>query len=191
MAERDPWQLVLEFEVAGKPCPKGSKAFKGMRKSQKTGKTVPILVDQVDDHEDGRNWMDTLARGAKAAVCLSENFSMFPLDEPLGVEVEFRYAVRPAAHYGTGRNREWLKPSSPLLPITAPDIEKLQRSVGDALNGIVWRDDSRISDIVCSKRFAPKGEPLGATIRVFRYVGEPAADGGLGQQLGLFGDGPQ
>lgn len=64
--------------------------------------------------------------------------------EPVSVEVTFTYA-RPAAHYGTGRNSSVLKDSAPTYKASAPDLDKLQRAVGDALTqAAVVRDDALV-----------------------------------------------
>lgn len=41
-----------------------------------------------------------------------------------------------------------------IAPITRPDVDNYAKLIGDALNGIVWRDDSQIAELRVSKRFA-------------------------------------
>jgi Holliday junction resolvase RusA-like endonuclease len=75
-----------------------------------------------------------------------------PLDEPVELIVNF-YMSKPAS----------VKRS---LPSVAPDLDKLIRSVGDALAiGGVYADDSRIVRISARKLYAQGIEP-GATISV-------------------------
>ena len=75
-----------------------------------------------------------------------------PLDEPVELIVNF-YMSKPAS----------VKRS---LPSVAPDLDKLIRSVGDALAiGGVYADDSRIVRISARKLYAQGIEP-GATIEV-------------------------
>lgn len=60
-----------------------------------------------------------------------------------------------------------LKKRGPTPPhITRSDIDKMLRSVGDALTGVVWNDDSQIIDIRSRKRYAEPGETPGAHIWV-------------------------
>ena len=83
-----------------------------------------------------------------------------PLDEPVELIVNF-YMSKPAS----------VKRS---LPSVAPDLDKLIRSVGDALAiGGVYADDSRIVRISARKLYAQGIEP-GATIevRVIRHAEE-------------------
>jgi Holliday junction resolvase RusA-like endonuclease len=75
-----------------------------------------------------------------------------PLDEPVELIVNF-YMSKPAS----------VKRS---LPSVSPDLDKLIRSVGDALAiGGVYADDSRIVRISARKLYAQGIEP-GATIEV-------------------------
>ncbi len=57
-----------------------------------------------------------------------------PLDEPLSLDVVFRYAQKPHA-YRTKR----------------PDLDNLLKAVMDAGNGILWADDSCVAQIYASK----------------------------------------
>lgn len=81
-----------------------------------------------------------------------------PLDGPVSVTVEFVFA-RPSSHYGTGRNAGRLKPSAPVWKTTAPDLDKLERALFDALtqSGAV-RDDARIVTGHRSKLWGPRSE---------------------------------
>ena len=66
-----------------------------------------------------------------------------PLDEPLEVII-FAYYSRTKIHYGTGRNAHKLKDSAPYWKFTAPDRDNCDKIILDALNGIFWKDDSRV-----------------------------------------------
>ena len=43
-----------------------------------------------------------------------------------------------------------------LLPTTKPDVDNIVKAIGDGLNGVVWRDDSQVSDVIARKRYAEK-----------------------------------
>lgn len=79
-----------------------------------------------------------------------------PADGPLAVTVEF---VMP---------RPQRLPKRPPTPphTSKPDTDKLLRAVGDALTGVVWRDDSQVVDLHGTKRYAELDEQPGAHIRV-------------------------
>ena len=60
------------------------------------------------------------------------------------VGVWFIYG-RPKSHYGTGRNVGVVKASAPYYKASAPDLDKLQRALGDALTQAgILRDDALI-----------------------------------------------
>lgn len=40
------------------------------------------------------------------------------------------------------------------MPETRPDADKLLRAVGDALTGVVYRDDAQLTTVVVRKRWA-------------------------------------
>lgn len=43
-----------------------------------------------------------------------------------------------------------------ILPTTKPDVDNVIKAIGDGLNGVVWRDDVQITDIITRKRYAEK-----------------------------------
>ena len=47
--------MSIEFEVTGVPSPQGSKSFKGMRTSKKTGKTFAVLAESAVGLKAWRN----------------------------------------------------------------------------------------------------------------------------------------
>jgi Holliday junction resolvase RusA-like endonuclease len=123
----------LAFTVLGRPQPAGSKrAFPIRRAGVVTGVAV------TDDAKRSRPWKDSVAAAAHEALNGGGQ-----LQGPLRLQVDF-YVARPAGHWGTGRNRERLKPSAPAWPAVRPDATKLVRAVEDALTGLVWRDDAQV-----------------------------------------------
>jgi Holliday junction resolvase RusA-like endonuclease len=81
---------------------------------------------------------------------------------PVAVELDF-YFDRPAGHFGTGRNSETVKPSAPRRMIVKPDIDKLARTVLDALTGIAYRDDSQVAVLQLAKHY---GSPERLEVKV-------------------------
>ena len=43
-------------------------------------------------------------------------------------------------------------------PTTRPDLDNISKAIGDALNGIIYTDDSRICLLTIAKRYAAKAE---------------------------------
>ena len=57
------------------------------------------------------------------------------------------------------------------------DGDKLLRATADALTGILFVDDGRVTDWIARKRYATAEEPCGAWIEVWR-VSETTTTGG-------------
>ena len=51
---------------------------------------------------------------------------------------------RPKNHYRTGRNAHLLKEPAPYWYNSTPDADNILKFVGDALNGIFWKDDRQV-----------------------------------------------
>ena len=75
------------------------------------------------------------------------------LTDALRVDV-FVYLQRPLSHYGTGRNSGVLKASAPMYHISMPDRDNLDKLALDALTGIVWKDDSIITQGWIEKQYS-------------------------------------
>lgn len=134
--------------MLGEPQPQGSKTVG-------TAKSGRRFVRE-DNPETGP-WRQAVASAALAAM---NGRQLRP--GPLRMRVVLVFA-RPAGHFGTGRNTGRLKPSAPLYCRTRPDLDKLLRALGDALTGIVFRDDAQIVDVHAEKHY---GEPAHAHITV-------------------------
>jgi Holliday junction resolvase RusA-like endonuclease len=55
--------------------------------------------------------------------------------------------------------------------VKAPDLDKLVRSVGDALTRVVFADDAQVVDLVAMKRYAAAGTIPQITVRVEPTLG--------------------
>lgn len=147
--------MSVRFFVRGTPIPQGSlRSFA----HQKTGKVVTPQSSKV------LVWRDEIIHEAQKHVTA-------PLDGPLIVECVF-WMPRPKNHYGSGRNSEVRKPSAPDHHIQPPDVDKLARSVCDALvYAGVMGDDSQIVELHAAKTWA--GETLKAGVHIdVRQVAE-------------------
>jgi crossover junction endodeoxyribonuclease RusA len=121
------------FIVAGVPAPQGSKTRTkwGVR----------------EDNPATRPWRTAVTWEATAAMQGRD-----PLTGPVLLHVTFHFP-RPRSHYGTGRNADRLKESSPSFHATKPDADKLLRAIGDAITGVVVRDDCQLAQVVAVKRY--------------------------------------
>jgi Holliday junction resolvase RusA-like endonuclease len=74
-----------------------------------------------------------------------------PLEGPLRLLVGF-YLPRPAKLM---RKKD---PNGPVPHTAKPDVDNLLKSTKDALNGLVWRDDSQICAVEAHKWYAGQSE---------------------------------
>lgn len=70
----------------------------------------------------------------------------------------------------------WYAPSHPAIVLVLAfylpdrrrrDVDNLAGAVMDALNGVLWRDDSQIVRLVVEKHLAAKGEFVGVEVRTW------------------------
>lgn len=133
----DRWEIGPLF-VAGTPRPQGSK--RGFVIPPKKGvpgaKARAIVVN--DEPQLLKDWRADLRGSLEAAMAGREVYEC-------ALEVAVTFAIRrPKHHYVAGNPERPLKDSAPIWPTQDPDVDKLQRAVGDALTGIVWADDNLI-----------------------------------------------
>lgn len=76
------------------------------------------------------------------------------------VRAEFRFA-RPKSHL---TKKGVLTKSAPRTHVSKPDLDKLVRTVLDALTGVVIHDDSQVCGIVAQKDYADPGVQVVVTM---------------------------
>lgn len=155
---------MIRFFVPGVPAPGGSKNPipipdpKGPYIRVRDMRRVRIVMADAGGKAN-KAWKRAVAVAARKA------YTGEPVDFPLVTAFEFVVA-RPKSHYRTGKFAGQLKPDAPELPAVSPDVLKLARSTEDALNGIVWVDDSRNVTERMGKRYARMGEGTGCWVEV-------------------------
>lgn len=136
---------MIVFEVTGTPAPQGDKSaiLRGGKPRLIEGKSGAAR----DRH---KTWRATVADAARDVA--GHDDVPAPLDGALHLDVEFRCAMpasRPKRIQAIGTTPK----------ISAPDLDKLLRSLGDSLKeGGLIRDDARIASI-----HARKNEVVGWT----------------------------
>jgi Holliday junction resolvase RusA-like endonuclease len=139
-------KLPLRFSVDGEAAPQGSKRHVGKG----------VMIEQVGR---SRPWREAVAWAARNAA--GPNWQV--LRGPVEIELLYRFA-RPKLHYGSGRNRDKLRPSAPEYKQTYPDLDKLARNTLDALvQAGIFANDSQVAVLICEKRW---GERSGLHVRV-------------------------
>lgn len=137
---------AITFTVPGRPAPQGSKTFKGYRGGH------PILIEA--SKEIGA-WRERIAIAAHNAM----NGQQL-LTGPIHLTAHF-VIPRPKATPKT-------KPTPPATG--QPDLDKLIRSIGDAITGSCIHTDAQITGIVATKRRAELDEPFGVTVTIRRNI---------------------
>lgn len=129
--------MTLTFTAYGKPEPQGSaKAF------IPKGWTRAVITS---DNLANKTWRRTVAVTALEAV---KRAGWPTLTGAVALEVAF-YLPRP----------QRLK-ARPDPHTTRPDLDKLARSIADALSGIVYGDDGQVTALTVRKAYAePDGRP--------------------------------
>jgi Holliday junction resolvase RusA-like endonuclease len=144
-----PGEVVIRFTIVGRPQQVGSK-----RAFQQAGKLI-----LTDANRKAKPWMQAV-RDAAAGV-LPEGFEL--LRGAIEIRVTFHFA-RPKNHFRTGRNTGDVKRAAPHWHTSTPDCDKLCRSLGDALTGVVCADDRQIANWHAEKVYTAGSE--GATVEI-------------------------
>ena len=128
-------QVDLVIVVPGIAQPAGSKRSFIVR--GKNGR--PDRAATVDANPKQKSWQ-RLVRECAEEACAGRNVLLGP------VELSAVFMLqRPKSHYGSGRNAGTIKATAPYYVATRPDLDKLMRAIGDALTGVVWRDDAQVA----------------------------------------------
>jgi len=124
--------VIVEILIHGAAAPQGSKTPWGSEANPRT-----------------RPW-----RGSVAAAGAEAMGGTGLLASAVSLEISFVFP-RPKAHYRTGKRAHELKPNAPTYMTSPPDVDKLVRAIADALQGVVYRNDSQVAQIVARKLYGP------------------------------------
>lgn len=155
----------FQFTVIGEPQPQGStRAFipKGWNRAVIT-----------TANKKNKPWRQECSNAAMVAI---ETFGFVPMmnGEPVELSVDF-YFDKPKS-----------VKKSVACKVTKPDVDKLVRSVCDALTGIAFKDDAQIVRLHSTKRF---GTPSRAVVTVCTadFSENYPEEGKECKAIGLFG----
>ncbi len=143
----------VRIVVRGTPKPKGS--FRVITRGR-GGRPLPF-PKVLKDTPEVQGWENAVALAGQLAMRDRAPFAALPL----AGQVVFALR-RPTGHYG----KHGLRPSAPHAPLTKPDWDKLARSTFDALEGVVYDNDSRVSLMLAARIYVPLGVPEGAVIEL-------------------------
>lgn len=132
----------VAFDVAGTPITQGS-ARAIVHRS--TGRAVLIQDKRSELHQ----WRQSIAQAAQDA----RNGEFADRGVPVSVFLLF------------GLQKPKSTPKRVETPTTKPDIDKLIRAALDALTGVVFADDSQVSQVTASKTYAEGAPGVDVVIR--------------------------
>ena len=101
------------------------------------------------------------------AAYIKAGGEMFP-DVPVGVlvtayfEIPKSYSKKKAAACRVGE----------IKPTGKPDLDNISKLVLDALNGVAFKDDSRVCRLYTSKLYVPESHEPGLVVHIYRLEGE-------------------
>jgi len=139
--------VTLTFTVFGVAQPQGS-----TRAFIPKGWTRPIITA---DNPQNKGWRQLVAEGANIAINALPADARAPIEAGVRLSASF-YLPRPKS----------LKRGTPAAHLKAPDVDKLLRSVCDALKGVAFADDKQVVEIIGRKHYTGVDEPPHADIRV-------------------------
>lgn len=153
------WVTQLQLSVPGVPVQQGSKTAMplGRWEQGKFGKIFKPyfrkdgmpLTNVVDDNAKKLGPYRKLVQSVAEEAWWPRD----PLSEPLSVTIEDVFPTLVSHHVAGKRERE-LKADAPLFKHTKPDLDKLERSVLDALTDAkVWEDDALVVELHGRKVF--------------------------------------
>ena len=140
----------FSFIVLGRPAPQGSKRHVGNGIMVESSKHV-------------RPWRKKIKSTAKSLLPVGWHAIL-----PVHLETEFLFA-RPKTHFnskGELKDSSYSTPAPIHCTSVVGDIEKLVRSVADALTGVVYEDDSQIISLNSLRRYARTHESESVIIRI-------------------------
>jgi len=140
--------MTLTFTVYGVAEPKGN-----MRAFQGKGMKFPIVTE---GNKSTKSWSQLVAQAANTAIHALPAGERGVNDGPVRLTASF-HMPRPA---------QYRKRGLPVACLTRPDLDKLMRAVGDALEAVAYHDDKQIVEMVLGKFYAAVDDAPHVDVRV-------------------------
>ena len=136
--------MIIKFTVFGKPLAQKRPRF------FRAGKGIRSYDPDKQDKKD-------------LASVSSNNAPQTPFSTSVMLEV-IAYFKRPKSHYRTGKYSHILKDAAPRYHTAKPDWDNIGKSIGDALEGLYWTNDSKIVKGTVEKLYTEEEERMEITI---------------------------
>lgn len=143
--------MILAFTVYGVAESKGSMTARSFRLPN--GHTISKATNT---NRNVAKWEDLIRSDASRALYAMPESDRCVNDGPVRLTIGF-YLPRP---------QKYAKRGVPVAHLTAPDLDKLTRAVGDALTGLAYRDDKQVVEAVLGKFYADVDDVPHVVIRV-------------------------
>lgn len=108
-------------------------------------------------------WRQTCIDAFEVSMERMQNFEQ--IVSAVHLDLTFWFS-RPQVHFKSDKST--LKDDAPKFHSKAPDLDKLQRAIGDALTyGQVWKDDSLCASTTAEKLYASNPADMGVRVRIY------------------------
>lgn len=144
---------LFKFEVPGVAVPQGSWV-------PFISKTTGHAMAKPSNEKELNRWRKLVA---ETAAYSKPEWLREPWDRPIFLSVIFVRERSPNDYLTDGVT---LRKGAHRFPDTAPDGDKLDRAIWDALTGVLFTNDSRVVSWVGAKRFGDVGEQARTLIDV-------------------------
>jgi Holliday junction resolvase RusA-like endonuclease len=131
--------MIMKLVILGEPKPKQSARFRNVK--GKAGKKDFIMAYQTKDVIDN-------ATNAGKYVLSQLPLDHVLYDQAIGAKLKF---IFPPLKSWSKATKSLFENGNVIYKISKPDIDNLQKSIFDALNKIVYVDDSRVSKVEAEK----------------------------------------
>ncbi len=130
-------QQKISFTIYGEPVAQGRPKL-----------TTINGMARAYDPKKSRDWKDyvKLAAGEHAFDAL--------LEGPLSLEVTIYRQTTKAI--SSSKKKSEAAEMGELLPVSKPDVDNYLKGIKDALNGVIWKDDSQVTDVIARKRYSAR-----------------------------------
>lgn len=155
---------LVSFFVPGTPIPKGSHRAREKRRSRMSrvfGGRQWAIVDEPEVYL----WQQAVGMVALVHLRDAEPPKWELIDTAVAMDILYVLPRKKSA-----------KPHESCIELAAvkPDLDKCERAIFDALQGVIYTQDSRVTSVRHRKRVAPHGEPeaVGVKIQIGLDTGE-------------------
>lgn len=160
--EQSPWSLVLNVKIPAVPVGQ-PRARATVRKFGNKVSAGVYDVKTIKCADGTKKPHPIVAFKATIRHSVQQMYQLAPLEGPLQIRIR---AVFPRP-----KSMIWkTKPMPRVLHTSTPDADNVTKAVQDAVNQILWRDDSQIAIETCEKWIAAGDEQPHVVLTAWKYI---------------------